>query len=261
MERSISRSVCKMLCVTSMFCMLFVSSVFAKTTIKDLKDIEKKTANEIMSWVLTSNQKHYVFTSDLSVDQMIKVNEAIDNTYYADYNKLILNGKRSKRTGTVTYDVEIAGSRDFYNVNKVLNKYAKQIKKKYVKSGMSTKAKAKAIARGVANKLSYKENVTQDTMLKNLKKKKGNCSVYANLYFATCRLCGIHCQYAHVSTSVGPHVCNRVKSGKKWLYTDACWYDATGNSKYICAKSLWGSHRLSYYESVKAYSTLNYLRG
>ena len=228
---------------------------------KDLSGPERKTADDIMKQVLTGRQKHYVFTSDLTVAQMIRVNNAIDNTYYADYNKLILNGKRSRRTGVVTYDVEIEGSRDFYKVNRLLEKYAKQIIKKRVKPGMTSRAKAKALAKGVAKKLSYKSNVTQDNALKNLKKKKGCCWVYSNLYGAACRKCGLNSEYVHVDTYAGPHVCNRVKAGGKWFYTDVTWYDnSSGNrSRYIMSRSLWPSHRFLYYERNEAYSTLNYL--
>lgn len=160
----------------------------------------------------------------------------------------------------MTYDVERAGSRDFFEINRVLEKYANRIKRKYVKAKMSPMKKAKAIAKGVAKTLSYKTGRTQENTLKYLKKKKGDCSVYANLYYAACRTCGLDCQYVHVDTSEGPHVSNRVRIGKKWYYTDTTWYDETHKGKYIMSGRLWSSHRLSYYEKPEAYSTLNYLR-
>ena len=258
MRKNTGKKICRLLCAVFVFCILSAISVTAETYIRDLKGPEKTMAEDIMKQVVSGKRKHYVFTTGLTVAQMIRVNNAIDNTYYAGYNSLILNGKRSRRTGVVTYDVEIDGSRDFYRVNRLLEKYAKQIGKKYVNSKMSSKAKAKALVKGVAKKLSYKPGRDQDNTLKYLRRKKGDCSVYALLYFAACRECGLDCQFVHVDTDYGPHVCNRVKAGRKWFYTDVSWYDC-GKRGYMLSRSLWSSHRSPYCEANEAYSTLTYL--
>ena len=132
-------------------------------------------------------------------------------------------------------------------INRLLDAKAKKIVSKKVKKGMSQKKKAKAIASGTASLLKYgmydRRNEEAST-LRNLKKNRGYCLIYALVYQAACEKAGLQCRVAYGRADGDEHAWNKVRVGGKWRYVDACWYDGARSSKYVLSKRLWPSHKL-----------------
>lgn len=132
-------------------------------------------------------------------------------------------------------------------INRLLNAKAKKVVSKNIRRKASQKKKAKAIAKGTASLLKYKAydpRRTEASTLKNLKKNKGYCLIYALVCKAACERAGLKCLIAYGKADGGDHAWNKVLVNGKWRYVDACWYDCTHKSRYLLSNRLWPSHKL-----------------
>lgn len=235
-------------------CMLFSSHVDAVT----LKGEDKKIADTIINRIITSKAKYdFIPLADpAKVSNEGRIIAYVDEKcgkYFrisaCNYSQEWVNDRWFD--GFVIYTKD---AKAIYKYNDMLVKKAKKIVKKYTKKKMSKKKKARALAKGVARCLSYKyfdDSHLETSISNNLKKNKGACFTYAQMYQACCDLAKIKCEHVIGYADEGYHSWNRVKIGKKWRYVDVTWYDCTKNGKYILKSKLWKSHRIS--RIVKVY--------
>lgn len=210
---------------------------------------EKKVAGRIMNCIKTSKNR----VDLVSIPGYKSVNtDAIER--YVDekcgrYYRITTCSYSPEWRGDSWFDgfyVYTREAKALYNYNTMLEKKAKKIVKRYTNKRMSKKAKAKALAKGVAKYLSYRdfdENNWEVTLSNNLKKNKGVCCTYAQLYQACCDRAKIRCEFVYGYADGGFHSWNRVRIGGKWRYVDVTWYDCTKQSKYILKSRQWRSHR------------------
>lgn len=230
-------------------CVLFSSPVYAVT----LKGEDKKIADTIMKRIKSSNARYdFIPLADPSkMDDASSIIAYVDEKCGKYYRISTCNYSREwiKDKWFDGFVIYTKNAKAIYNYNDMLVKKAKKIVKKYTRKKMSKKKKAKALARGVAKCLSYKcynDDNLETSISNNLKKNKGACFTYAQLYQACCDLAKIRCEHVIGYADGGYHSWNRVKIGNKWKYVDVTWYDCTKKSKYILNGKLWRSHRISY---------------
>ena len=227
-------------------CMCVSSSAYALS----LGGEDKKVADTIMNRIIRSNSRIDLVMAPES-DRMHPdlVERYVDEKcgkYYRVTTCLYTREWHDDRwfEGFV---IHTRDAKNMYNYNTMLVKKAKKIVKKYTRKRMSKKNKARALAKGVAKMLSYRDyddNDVEASMARNLKKNKGVCCTYAQLYQACCDIAKIECVHVIGYADGGLHSWNRVKIGKKWKFVDTTWYDATKRSKYIMSSKLWGSHKM-----------------
>ena len=217
---------------------------------------EKKVADTILSRIRAGGGfRDYVSVADSGRIDTGRIEAYVDEVCGRYY-----------RTTTCSYTPEWAGgvwfdgftvytseANSMYIYNSLLVKKAKAIVKKSTRRKMSKTAKAKALAKAVAKKLSYRDynpNRWEASLANNLKKNKGVCCTYAQLYQACCDIAKIPCQHVVGYADGGLHSWNRVRLKGKWRYVDVTWYDCTKQSRYILRKKQWRSHRATRYCTV-----------
>ncbi len=163
------------------------------------------------------------------------------------YNK---KGDDNKHYYMTYYDCKVI----YKNITKAQN-LKKEIKKA-VKSckaySGSTLSKTKKIALWIAGKLTYDNNkVTYkrvSTPYEALKKGKGNCNAYSEIFYFMTKEAGISSSQKVLGAGKSGahfyyHAWNRVKVSETYYYTDVTYYDSCKQSSYINSSKLWGTHR------------------
>jgi len=95
---------------------------------------------------------------------------------------------------------------------------------------------AGAICRYVADVYDYDLEWRSAVMGKSLEEGKGVCWHYAQLTQAICKAVGLDCAVVVGHTDPNgnsSHAWNAIKINGEWFWADACWYDSTGEEKYL----------------------------
>lgn len=227
---------------------MFVTMPIFAISVNQLPKEERAAANKIMNAIKTDKKNEtYLKIGSSNINHEL-MEKAILDTYYPYYRPYILDYYETYENGRCEgeYLIRIKEAKAMYNYNSLLKKKAKTLVKKYTTKKMSKKKKATVLAKKVAGCLSYKcfnDNNIEVSLAKNLKKNKGACIVYSQLYQACCDQAKIDCYHVIGYAEGGYHSWTKCKIGKKWYYSDICFYDGTHNKKYIMSKKQWKTHK------------------
>ena len=211
--------------------------------IQDLTEKERNYAEELLSIVLSSQEKEVVLDWDCTYEEYERIIEALDNTYcpydqffYTSYTNL----------GKPIYKVNVPDSREAYERNQILEVKIKEMVNAWITPSMTEKEAVQKLNEEIGKLLTY--NLQYGDIYDALATGQGRCSSYALLMEAMCNYIGIECDFVEGWamagwTGWGAHAWNRVKIGTTWYYIDCCWNDETGN-QYLLSETLWNDHKI-----------------
>ena len=252
-----ARQLIVMYILVAVFVAALTVSSHAALQVRDLAKSEKAVAMTIMKKVKAGKGRIYRFKTSLSKESMVRVEKAINNTYYSCDGRITIDTGNYDKGEPVPYEVDIKQSKRDYELNWQLRAAVRWIlKKARLRKSMKPKQKYDAIAKAVAARFRGVDSAGYESpkAASYLKRRIGNCSVYFRVFAEACRKTGLNCQMVRGILKEGgrryPHGWNRVKIGRRWYYYDVTWYDGTGNSKYLGSKKQWKTHKGREYETL-----------
>ena len=220
--------------LTLAFAMVIPTAAMERRTMS-ATEVER-TAREL-SEAVKAGKKNPFRIEDVSYESAEAVKAKVDDELFPHYFGVEV------KPDDDGYYVDMTTSLARRAVNVRVDEMTKAICRKVPKK-LKKKRKAERIEKILCRKMSYRTTGESDeAVLKNLRKWRGECWIYAMVYKACCEKMGIRCRTICGFWKGEPHEWNRVKVGKKWYYVDATRDDA-GGGKPRLSRKLWKRYRI-----------------